>query len=200
MIFMIRTSTPSTLSPLPATGTAAMTALRQGGMVLLPTANLWQLVVEAKNFVAIKRLTSLCPVNDTNRPELIFADRETLLRYFPRLHPKLDTLLSYHGRALTVLTPTHDGVPDALVDKNGEVAVRVAIDKLTHQLCKDLNGPLAATLAMGCGQEGAPISFGKVRSDVVRAAAYTVKRRQRDQLGTLPAVRIRMDGDDVTFM
>lgn len=168
--------------------------------MLLPTANLWQLVAEAKNFAAIKRLTSLCPVNNTNRAELIFADRESLLRWFPRLHPKLDTLLSYHGRALTVLTPAHDRVPDSLIDRNGEVAVRIAIDKLTHQLCKGMQGPLAATLAMGCGQEGAPISFGKVRSDVVRAAAYTVKRRQRDKLGTLPAVRIRMDGDEVAFM
>lgn len=169
-------------------------------MVLMPTANLWQLVVQGDNYPAVGRMLQLCPASKTNRPELVFSDRHSLLTWFPRLHPKLDTLLSYHGRALTILTPANDRVADALIDKRGEVAVRLAIDTDCHALCKRLGKPLAAILAIGCGQTDLPTRFGKLRSDVLQAASFTVTRRQREDLDTQAALRIRLKNDEVEFV
>ena len=187
-------------SPPPAIDSTAYATLQQGGLILLPTANLWQVVAQAERYAAVNRMLQLCPVTEANRPELVFADREALLSWFPRLHPKLDTLLSYHGRALTILTPAIPRVADALVDKRGEVAIRVALDASCRQLCHQLGGPVAATLAVGVGQADLPTRFGKVRSDVLRSIDHTVRRRQREELATKPAVRIRLHRGDVQFV
>lgn len=198
---MTRSSTNANyFKAIPPSHPDELSSLQQGGLVLLPTANLWQLVVQADNYAAVGRMLQLCPATDTNRPELIFTDRPALLAWFPRLHPKLDTLLSYHGRALTILTPANDRVADALVDKAGEVAVRVAIDADCHALCKHLGSPLAGILAVGLGQQDLPTRFGKIRSDVLQAATFTVTRRQREDLDTQPALRIRLNNEEVEFV
>ncbi|CAH1000514.1 hypothetical protein LEM8419_01667 [Neolewinella maritima] len=198
---MIRTSTPTSPHPgLPPRGVGALPTLRAGGLVLLPTANLWQMVTDTRQFASVKRMLSVCPVTATNRPELIFSDRATLLSWFPQLHPKLDTLLSYHGRILTVLTPANSLVPSAVVDRRGEVAVRLALDPFCHRLTKDLEGPLAAVLAMGDESAGLPTRFGRVRSDVLRASNFTVQRRQREDIDLAPAVRVRMKKGHLEFL
>ncbi len=180
----------------PPRGIGALSILKNGGVVLLPTANLWQLVADARNLPAVKRLTEVCPPSRINVPELIFPDRETLREWFPKLHPKIDTLLSYHGRALTVFIPAAGKVAECLVNGRDEVAVRLALDSFCYRLCEDMEAPLAAVMAMGDESAGLPTRFGKIRSDVLREADFTVQRRQREELDTRPAVRIRMDDED----
>lgn len=199
---MITTSTPNPgiFHGLPPRGAEALPTLRRGGRVLLPTANLWQMVVDARSLQSVRQLLSVCPRSKVNRPELLFADRVALLEWFPRLHPKLETLLSFHGRPLTVMTPANDLVADALVDHRGEVAVRITLDSYCQRLCEDLEAPLAATLAVGNGQTELPTGFGKIRSDVLRSSDYVVKRRQREQLDTQAAVCIRIRRGEVEFL
>ena len=197
---MLSTNTPFSFPHLPPKGIGALSTLRQGGLVLLPTANLWQLVADARQSASVKRLTGACPASTHNCPELVFADREALLSWFPQLHPKLDTLLSYHGRTLTMLTPATSRVPQSLVNDREEVAVRLSMDSFCYRLCEDLEAPLAAVMAMPPGASDLPTRFGRVRSDLVRMADYTVQRRQREELASAPAVRVRMDGDSLEFL
>lgn len=178
--------------PLPPLGTRALSTLHTGGLVLLPTANLWQLAASAEHHQAIERLMRTCPASAAGRPELVFADRSTVWSWCPRIHPRLDSLLVYHKRPLTLLVPAGRQVPLSLVDNRGEVAVRLAGDNFCYRLCEDLEAPLVSSLAMGPQAHELPVSFGKIRSDVLRAATYTVPRRQRDILGNQPSVTVRM--------
>ncbi|WP_246416206.1 Sua5/YciO/YrdC/YwlC family protein [Neolewinella aquimaris] len=184
----------------PHRGIGALSTIKGGGLVLLPTANLWQLVTDARQYKSVNRLLAVCPPNRLNNPELIFADREMLLSWFPNLHPKIDTLLSYHGRVLTVKVPATVSVPDSMVDRRDEVAVRLALDSFCYRLTEDLEAPLAGCLALSEVSAGLPTRFGKIRSDVMRQADFTVQRRQRDQLDTRAAVTIRMDDDELEFL
>ncbi|WP_116105432.1 Sua5/YciO/YrdC/YwlC family protein [Lewinella sp. IMCC34191] len=197
----IRTNfTPTVHHQLPLRGTGALSTVKSGGMVLLPTANLWQMVVDAKRPSAVNQLLQICPANRRNQPEMIFADRETLVSWFPHIHPKLDTLFVYHGRALTVRLRASAQVPISLIDKNDEVNVRLAMDSFCYRLCEDLEGPVVASFAMGVGQQNLPTRFGQINSDVLRRADFTVMRRQKETLASRPAVRVRMDGDELQFL
>lgn len=190
----IRTnSLPEMHHPLPPLGSRALTTLHAGGLVLLPTTNLWQLTASVAQAAAIGKLLHYCPPSDFNRPELVFADAETLFSWCPNIHPRLYTLLGYHKRPLTLLVPAGKKVPLNLIDKNGEVAVRLALDSFCYRLCEDLEAPLVSCMAVGPGADQLPTSFGKIRSDVLRASDYTVKRRQRDVLGQFRAVSARFD-------
>lgn len=168
--------------------------------MLLPTANLWQMVADARKPATVGELIKACPANKRNQPELIFADRETLVSWFPHIHPKLDTLFVYHGRALTVKLRASARVPIALIDRRDEVNVRLAMDSFCYRLCEDLEGPLVASFAMGPGQQSLPTRFGQINSDVLRRADFTVMRRQKETLASRPAVRVRMDGDELQFL
>lgn len=187
--------TPQMLPALPPRGSRALSVLHAGGLVLLPTGNLWQLAAHAGHHLALDRLLSACPPETAGKPELLFADRAKLWEWCPMVPPKLDALLVYHKRPLTLLVPAGKRVPLRLVDQNGEVAVRLANDSFCYRLCEDIEGPLITTLAIGRDATEQPTSFGKIRSDVLRAADYTLRRRQRDVLGTQPAVTARL-GDD----
>lgn len=187
---------PEMHHPLPPRGTQALTTLHAGGLLLLPTANLWQLTAHPRHVAALEKLFSVCPQTLLNRPELIFADLELLRAWCPLIHPRLETLLSYHRRPLTLLVPAGKRVPLSMVDKNGEVAVRLAMDSFCYRICEDLETPLAACLAIGQGGQEFPTRFGKIRSDVLRAANYTLPRRQRDEIGQRPAVRARINREE----
>lgn len=182
--------------PLPPLGHQALSTLQAGGLVLLPTANLWQLTASTTHPSSIQRLLHTCPASRLNRPELIFADQETLFDWCPKIHPRLYTLLAYHKRPLTLLVPAGNRVPLSLIDANGEVAVRLAMDSFCYRLCEDLESPLVASLAMGGEDAQLPTSFGKIRSDVLREADYTVKRRQLEELGRFRAVSARYGNDE----
>lgn len=177
--------------PLPPLGSRALSTLHEGGLVLLPTANLWQMTAHIKYTRAVEKLLRVCPPTLLNRPELIFADQDVLRQWCPRIHPRLDTLLSFHRRPLTLLVPAGRNIPLRLVDPNGEVAVRIAFDSFCYRLCEDLEAPLVSSLAMGQGAKELPIRFGKIRSDVLRAANHTVQRRQFEDIGRFLPVRAR---------
>lgn len=192
---------PEMHHPLPPRGSRALPTLHAGGLVLLPTANLWQLSAHIQHPAAVRKLLAACPSSPANRPELVFADQETLFAWCPQIHPRLYTLLSYHKRPLTLLVPAGPRVPLSLIDARGEVAVRLALDSFVYRLGEDMEAPLVCCMAIGQGANQPPTSFGKIRSDVLRAADYTVKRRQRDELGRLRAVSARYGGEgEIEFM
>lgn len=187
--------------PFPSFGTGALATLHAGGLVLLPTANLWQVVAHGGRAEAVRKLLSVCPPKGKYRPELIFPDVQLLRKWCPRIDPTLDTLLHYHRRALTLSVPAGRSVPTSLLDDRGEVNVRIAMDSGCYRLCEDLDFPLVAALAMGPFTQELPSSFGKIKSDVLRAVEHTEKRRQLDHLGDRPAVTVRMnDEGEIEFI
>ena len=95
--------------------------------------------------------------------------------------------------------PAGPEVPLRLIDQRGEVAARLAHDSFVYRLCEDLEAPLVAALALARGSEDYPVSFGKVRSHVLRAAEFTVQRRQREVLGDGPVPVVRMEGGELVF-
>ena len=183
---------PQMQHPFPPRGARALPVVRAGGLVLLPTATQWQVVTCATIPTAVARLLTVCPPGTHNRPELLFADTTSLMKWCPRVHPRLFTLLAYHRRPLTVMVPAGARVPLPLVDERGEVAVRLAQDSFCYRLCEDLDAPLLATAAVGPGGAETPVSFGKVRCDVIRAVEHTVRRRQRDVLAAHPPLAARL--------
>ncbi|WP_197494053.1 Sua5/YciO/YrdC/YwlC family protein [Lewinella sp. 4G2] len=179
--------------PFPAFGAGTLSVLEQQGLVLLPTANLWQLIAHGGKRSAIERLLQVCPPSPTNRPELIFADTALLRAWCPGIDPALETLLHYHKRPLTVSVPAGKRVPVSLLDERGEVAVRLAFDSACYRICEDLEFPLVACLAASSSQAGLPTRFGKIQSDVLQAAQHVVRRRLNEEIGQQPAVTVRMN-------
>ncbi len=193
------TNTPFFMHPfLPPKGSEALSTLQRGGLVLLPTANLWQVVAHPRYLMTIERQLQLCPPTFHNRPELLFHDLGLLKAWVPRLHPKLENLLLFHEKALTILleVPT---APPSLRDEKDRVAVRLIRDAFCARLSEDVESPLVATLAQAVGDPSLPIRFGQIRSDVIKGVDYVVKRRQLENLDVAPAVTVCLDENDELY-
>ena len=187
---------PSMHPYLPPLGSEALTFVQHGGLVLLPTANLWQVITHPNDYEATERLLDLCPPSQLNRPELLFYDLELMKSWVPNLHPKLETLLSYHRRPLTLLVEGCPRAPMRMRDKQGRVAIRLLQDSYCYRLGEDLELPLLAVLAQARGANLAPTHFGAIRSDVLRGVDFVVRRRQKDKIGDAPAVVITVDDEN----
>ncbi|PHI18244.1 hypothetical protein CEQ90_18840 [Lewinellaceae bacterium SD302] len=182
-------------------GSEAIATLQRGGIVLLPTVNLWQVVCSPDHPGTIRRQLELCPPGPQTRCEILFPDLEMLRARVPHLHPKLETLLAFHKRPLTVLVDDYPDAPYGLKDAEGRVAIRLIHDSFCHQLAEDLETPLVATTARAIGSPFLPLSFGRIRSDVLRGVDYVVRRRQKDLIAEAPAVVIRLnEKDEVVFV
>lgn len=187
------TNTPLFMHPfLPPKGSEALSVLQQGGLVLLPTANLWQVVAHPRFSKTTERLQQLCPPTFYNRPELLFHDLDLLKAWIPRLHPKLETLLLFHKKPLTLLVEV-PLAPYFLQDEQGRTAVRLIQDTFCARLSEDLESPLVATLAQAPGDSSLPLRFGQIRSDVIKGVDCVVKRRQLETLDIAPAVMVCLD-------
>jgi L-threonylcarbamoyladenylate synthase len=164
--------------------------LRYSGIVLLPTDSLWCVACDATDPVATKRLTRLCPPQPELPVELLFPDVEALRAATLRLHPRLETLLAFHRRPLAVITEPAHRLPAEVLHPDGYAVARVAQDPFCARLTRELGRPLALAAAQ-CGAGPPPTHFGRVRSDIITGVDYTVKFRQREQLGEGPAVMVR---------
>ena len=191
---------PSTRHPFPAFGSGAISTLQSGGLVLLPTANLWQVVAHGRRPAAVARLLDLCPRGPLNTPELLFPDTQLLRAWCPRIHPTLETLLAYHHRPLTLLVPAGPNVPLRLINEFGEVAVRLVQDSYCYRLLEDAEAPLVACTAAGGQADELPTSFGKIQDDVLRGVQFVSRRRQREILGDRVAVTVRMGVEGLEFV
>lgn len=185
---------------LPPIANDALDTIVEGGLVLAPTANLWQVLSDYRKADTMNRHLALCPPSPVNRPELLFADLEMLQKWFPRLHPKIDNLLLYHRRPCTVLLPISKKIPDQLADNNGLVAARLILDSFCYRLSEELESPLLASMAMA-EHTDLPVRFGKVRSDILRQMDHVVQRRQREDVGDGPAVTLYLnEADEIVFI
>ena len=117
---------------------------------------------------------------------------EMLKRYVPKIHPRLETLLSFHNRPLTVIYDKSVGIPAGAKAPNGSVAIRVAQDEFCQALIESLGRPILSTSA---NKSTAPFppTFGGISSEILGGVDYVVKYRQDDKQPGEPSAIAKLD-------
>lgn len=153
--------------------------LSRGGIVLYPTDTIWGLGCDALNEKATDRIYSL-KQRPRDKPLILLVSSIAMLKkYVPRVHPRLETLLSFHKRPLTVIYPDPVLLPDFAKGPDGSIAMRVTCDPFCRDLIEHLGGPLVSTSA-NFSDAPAPEHFGGISSDLLRKVDYVAHHR-RDQ-------------------
>ena len=178
----------------------ALRILEDDGIVLLPTDTLWSIGCNATNIVAVKRLTRLLVGPDAPAPEILVHSIAMLKNYVQQLHPRLETLLFYHVRPLTILLENPGNFPEELEITTGKIAFRVAQDDYCRQLIRRLGHPLATAYAGANGQD-LPVTFGMVSSAVIEGVDYVARHRQSDRSPGEPSVMVCLsDKSELVFL
>jgi len=174
--------------------------LSNGGIILYPTDTIWGIGCDATNPVAVERVFKL-----KNRPPaksfvLLVDSIEMLKEYVNHVHPRVDTLLHYHVRPLTVIYDQARNLPQNVIANDGSVGIRIVQDVFCRELIRSFGKPLVATSA-NISNEPSPTCFGNVSSEVIQGVDYVARHRQNDTSQGEPSVIIKVDNEgEIEFL
>lgn len=166
--------------------------LNDDGIICYPTDTIWGIGCDATNEVAIARISNLKGRPPEKGYILLVDSIEMLKRHVPKVHPRLETLLAYHQRPLTVIYDRSVGLPASVKAPDGSIGIRVVQDEFCRTLIAALGKPLLSTSANRSGQAFPP-TFGAISSDILSNVDYVVKYRQDDKEPQEPSSIARLD-------
>ncbi|MCB0525867.1 MAG: L-threonylcarbamoyladenylate synthase [Saprospiraceae bacterium] len=166
--------------------------LDRGNIICYPTDTIWGIGCDALNEESINRISEIKGRTPDKGYVLLVSGIEMLKRYALRVHPRLETLLSFHTRPLTVIYDRAVGLPESVKAPDGSIAMRVASDQFCRELIETLGRPIVSTSANRSG-EPFPPTFGAISSEILGAVDYVVKYRQDDKEPGEPSPIAKLD-------
>jgi L-threonylcarbamoyladenylate synthase len=166
--------------------------LEKGSVICYPTDTIWGIGCDALNEEAIARVSQIKGRAPEKGYVLLVSSIDMLKKYATRVHPRLETLLSFHQRPLTVIYDRTTGLPGSVKAPNGSVAIRVAQDQFCQELIEAFGRPILSTSANKSG-EPFPPTFGGISSEILGAVDYVVKFRQDDKEPGEPSAIAKLD-------
>lgn len=165
--------------------------LKGGGNILYPTDTIWGIGCDATNFDAVERIINM-KGNQLEQPMVILVDSiEMLHRYVSEVHPRIETLIFYHQRPLTVIYEQCRNLSPNLLDNRGAAAIRVTLDPFCREVISTLGRPLVATNA-GVTKMAFPSSFADVDQEVIQKVDYVVHYKQDAVSEEYPSVIVKL--------
>lgn len=179
---------------------SALSTLRNGGLILYPTDTVWSIGCDACNEQAVASIRQFRQNDDALSMEVLVNSLEMLRHYVGRLHPRIETLLLYHLRPLTIVYGEARNLSASIPAEDGSVAIRLVQDNYCAALIKALGHPLIAMPA-DLRQGSYPIHFGAISSDVIEKVDYVSRYRRSDKMAAQPAVMVKLSPrDELEFL
>lgn len=148
-----------------------VSTLDRGGTILHYTDTHWHVSAALHHTETHKQLLSFATNKDPVPIVLLSRDIATIKQFIVNLHPRVETLLSYHKRPLTVLGRPPKYFPDHLTNENGELAVRLVTDTFTQYMLNAWKGPLISVSAFPTS-DIEDSHFGKISSQILERVNY----------------------------
>lgn len=168
--------------------------LAVGGLILFPTDTIWGIGCDATNAEAVEKIYKL-KKRDRNKPLITIVDSLGMLKeYVNHIHPKIETLLHYHDRPLTVIYEKGTNLAENVLEKDGSAAIRLVKEPLCQWIISSYGKPLVATSANISG-EVFPQNFGEISSDILEGVDYVIKAKQGEKTRHLPSQIVTLGED-----
>lgn len=172
-----------------------VSALRQGGLILFPTDTIWGIGCDATNEQAVARVRLLRQLPKAQPLVLLAAGLDMLRQYVPVIHPRIETLLLFHTRPLTIIYERATGISQNALGSDGSVAFRIPQDDFCQELLEAFGKPIVATSAH-VADGPYPRHFGEISSAVIEGIDFVVRHRQMQKEMPEPSVVARLGEDE----
>jgi L-threonylcarbamoyladenylate synthase len=174
--------------------------LNNGGLILYPTDTIWGIGCDATNETAVARIYAL-KQRMTGKGYVLLADNMAMINdYVEHFHPKVQTLLSFHTRPLTLIYDKGINLPDNTLAPDGSVAFRIPQDRFCKDLIHYFGKPLVATSA-NISNEPFPSFFGEISSAIISGVDYVVRYRRDDKIFQEPSIIARLgENEELEFL
>ncbi len=170
----------------------AVLVLQRGGVILYPADTIWGIGCDATDPVSIFKVYEI-KGRSYDKPLIILVpDIHQLYEVVAGVHPRIDTLLHFHERPLTVIYPGAKTAYKHLAALDGSIGVRVVKSGFCHELLTAFGKPLISTSANFTG-EPSPTKFGSVSSAIISRVDYSLPAFTETDLTGMPSVIARYD-------
>jgi len=174
--------------------------LTDSGLILYPTDTVWGIGCNACDPVAVERVFQLKERDRSQKFVLLVHNMDMLRQYVKEVHPRLDTLLSFHERPLTVVYNRAKNLPNNAVADDGSIAIRVVRDPFCKALIGTFGKPLIATTA-NVSDTPCSTHFGEISSTILQGVDYVARHRQHEKTPSEPSIIVRVSGrGDLDFL
>ncbi len=170
--------------------TAALEALRAGGLILYPTDTIWGIGCDATNTAAVEKVYALKQRAAAKSLIVLLADERDILRYTSQPDLRIFDYLRTVVKPTTVIYEGALGLAPNLVNADGTVAIRLTDDPFCRHLIKRFRKPLVSTSANISG-DPTPAYFKEVDPRVREGVDYVVEHRRDDSTPREPSAIIR---------
>lgn len=171
-----------------------LATLAKGGLILFPTDTIWGIGCDATNPDAVEKIFDLKQRNK-DKPFVVIVDSIKMLKdYVEQVHPKVETLLQFHQRPLTVIYQEAKNIAINAIAADGSVAVRIVMPCFCKDMITKFGKPLIATSA-NISSQPFPRNFGEISSDILERVDYVAKVMQNDKNLNHPSVIVKLDGN-----
>ena len=116
---------------------------------------------------------------------------DMLHRYVADIHPRLETLIFYHERPLTVIYDSPKNLPEISTGPDRSVGIRVTQDLFCKTIIQQLGKPIVATSA-NKSDRPFPRNFGSIDIEIIKDVDYVVKYKQDDQSESAESVIVKV--------
>lgn len=150
--------------------------LENDGVILLPTDTIWSVACSLKSEFGLRKIQSIINIDES--PAICVSSIEDLKKYAPFLHPRVETLLCYYKRPITILEQNFRNVPDFVLKntRNSTLGIRVCDDEFIATILSLLGHPMLLYKAH-FKQESAPKAWIEVHETFKQNADYICKHR-----------------------
>jgi len=160
--------------------------LTKGGIILYPTDTIWGIGCDAFELEAVEKIYKI-----KNRPRempfVLLVSSIVMLKRYVNIHPRLETLLVYHKKPLTLIYDEVYGLPESILSEDGTIGIRVTHDPFCQDVINRLDAPIVSTSANVSGEKF-PKFYDEVSSEIIDLMDYSVKYRRDDREEKIPSV------------
>ena len=186
--------------------------LKEGGVILYPTDNVWGIGCDATNPAAVSKVYRIKNRPDSKSLVLLAASLDQVTLFVNEIPPMAIDLVEVNDRPMTLIYPGAKTYPAPsageeprsdrfhlaynTVAEDGTVGIRIPMMEFCRQLAFKLGRPIVSTSAniSGCP---APHRFAEIPEEIKAAVDYIVDPRLESQSTGKPSqiIKIGMGGE-----
>jgi L-threonylcarbamoyladenylate synthase len=172
--------------------TNALSALKNGGVILYPTDTLWGIGCDATNSSAVENIFRIKSRSE-NKSLIILADSIHMVERYVSDIPEITyDLTAVSDSPLTIIYPKGKNLSPGICSEDGAVAIRICHDKFCRELITRFRKPIVSTSANFSGKPS-PGNFNEIDKSVIEYVDYVVKYRQDDPRKFPPSPIIKVE-------
>lgn len=166
-------------------------ALQKGQVILYPTDTVWSIGCDIENKAAVKRVHQIKKSKVESNLVILVESISMLKDYLVSLHPRIETLLVYHKKPLSIIYDNPDNLPEHLINKNGTVAIRITNESFSQSIIKNFGRPIVATSAALTGSKKNPATYAEIEQYIIDEVDYITPYYENPDMDGMPSVMAR---------